>query len=281
MGTPNEYVGEQRRAAEAGAIERGYLSEMFCSIQGEGPCVGERHVFVRTAGCSATCSWCDTLYSKVQTPRFVIHDDDAPRPLDNPVGLDAAAERVVAFARRHQPVDAVSLTGGEPLEQAAFVAGLAKRLKAAGLRVYLETNGLHAEPLAAVLPYVDVVAMDIKLPTAVGTELWDEHRRFLEVFRGSEFLAGVDTARSVFVKIVVDAHSRLDEIETAVSLIASVSPSIPLVLQPEGETLLSGRTPRADVRAMLARVEEAQKAACVTLESVRVMPQLHKILNVR
>ena len=51
----------------------GYVSEIFCSIQGEGPLVGQRQVFFRTGGCSATCRWCDTVYSKVRSPRCVIH----------------------------------------------------------------------------------------------------------------------------------------------------------------------------------------------------------------
>ena len=47
---------------------RGYVSEIFCSVQGEGPYVGEKQLFFRTAGCRETCGWCDTLYSKVRPP---------------------------------------------------------------------------------------------------------------------------------------------------------------------------------------------------------------------
>jgi organic radical activating enzyme len=268
------------------APDRGYLSEMFCSIQGEGPFVGERHVFVRTAGCTATCSWCDTVYSKVLTPRFVIHEGEpgsaaAKRPLDNPVPIDDVTREVVAFVDRHRPIDAVSLTGGEPLEQPGFALALTRRLHAEGLRVYLETNGVHGRALADILPYVGVIAMDIKLPSAVGEELWDAHREFLSVVDGTEFADGLETGRALFVKIVMDARSRLDEVDQAVALIASVSPKIPLILQPESETLLSPRTPRETAAAMMATIESAQRAARSRLECVRVMPQLHKIMKVR
>jgi organic radical activating enzyme len=81
--------------------------------------VGERQIFLRTAGCAATCSWCDTVYSKVQTPRFVVHGaDDAPaRWRPNPVALEDVMDDVVACARENAPVATVSITGGEPLEQ--------------------------------------------------------------------------------------------------------------------------------------------------------------------
>ena len=44
---------------DGGTISRteqvvGYVTEMFCSVQGEGLYVGERHLFLRTAGCNWT-----------------------------------------------------------------------------------------------------------------------------------------------------------------------------------------------------------------------------------
>jgi len=261
----------------------GYLSEMFCSIQGEGPYVGERQIFLRTAGCAATCSWCDTVYSKVLTPRFVIHDDDAraKRAVENPVPLERVLEEVRDLAERQHPVDVVSVTGGEPLEQADFVRALGARLHAEGLRVYLETNGVHADALAAVLPHLDVVAMDIKLPSAVGVELWDDHRRFLAALRGSRLLGRRDGRPGVFVKIVMDPRSALDEVGVAVGLIAAVDPAIPLVLQPESGSFLSPSAPRDQVRRLSDLLGDAQRLALESLETVRVIPQLHKVLRVR
>jgi organic radical activating enzyme len=268
MATPDpKQTGDSSPQTCAGA---GYLSEMFCSVQGEGPYVGQRQVFVRTAGCAATCSWCDTVYSKVQTPRFVVHDDGSRR-LENPVAIETAVSEVLACVQRNQPVGVVSITGGEPLEQPEFVAELARRVHETGLRVYLETNGVHYEPLALILPYVDVIAMDIKLPSSVGEEMWDAHRRFIEAGAG----------RELFVKVVMDSHSRLDEVSTAVDIIAAVNRSITLVLQPESETLMSPRTPRESARALMATITEAQSLALASLDDVRVMPQLHKILKVR
>lgn len=279
MQTPQQ---QPHPGAPSPSPQQGYLSEMFCSIQGEGPFVGERHVFVRAAGCSATCWWCDTVYSKVETVRFVVHEPGGgKRALANPLDLDTVAADVEAFARAHDPIDAVSLTGGEPLEQAPFVTALARRLHEGGRRVYLETNGVHATALADILPYVDVVAMDIKLPSAVGVSLWDDHRRFLAVIRGTDFEPGRRADKSIFVKVVVDSRSHVDEIVEAAGLVAETSRAIPLILQPESGTLLSPRTPRENAALMMSHIEAGQREARRVLDTVRVMPQIHKILEVR
>ena len=39
------------------------ISEIFYSIQGEGPNIGKRSIFIRTAGCNLSCKFCDTKYS--------------------------------------------------------------------------------------------------------------------------------------------------------------------------------------------------------------------------
>lgn len=256
---------------------RGHLSEIFASVQGEGPLVGQRQVFVRTAGCTATCSWCDTLASKVQTRRCVVRGDET-RVLANPVGTDEVLREVDALARRRSPLRTVSVTGGEPLEQPQFVAALARGLRRSGMRVYLETNGLHARALEAVVADIDVLAMDIKLPSAVGGEVWEDHRRFLNVLADSPFCptGGTRARKTVFAKLVVDGVSGLREIEEAARLLARADRRIPLVLQPESSVLLSQEASR-----VLALIDDAQRRALRLLDDVRVMPQCHRILGVR
>ena len=272
-----------RDAELASSASAGYLSEMFCSVQGEGLFVGERQIFVRTAGCAATCSWCDTVYSKVQTPRFVIHGDgDAPaRWRANPVALDDVLDDVVACARSNAPVVTVSITGGEPLEQPEFVAALARGLRAKELRVYLETAGIHADALRSVVDHVDVIAMDIKLPSATGVEHWNAHHGFFAALRESDFQPTRVSARSLFVKVIVDLKATVAEIERAAELVASFSPRVPFVLQPESETMLSERSTRDSRRALLQLIDAGARAASLRLDVVRVIPQTHKVLHVR
>jgi organic radical activating enzyme len=262
----------------------GFVSEIFCSDQGEGPLVGQRQVFFRTAGCSATCRWCDTLYSKVRSARCVIHGQNGgeTRALSNPIAADAAAHEVLQLARADDSAAVVSITGGEPLEQGEFVRDVAARCRAGGLGVYLETNGLHDRELAAVLAHVDVVAMDVKLPSATGTVAWKRHEAFLsQVF--SHRRAGGDngTSPDVFVKVVVDDRTTEREIESAARLVASADRRIPFVLQPESRALLSTRTAPETRRRLRTVLAAGRGAAAAVLDDVRVVPQLHKILNIR
>ena len=263
---------------------RGHLSEMFCSIQGEGLFVGERQIFVRTAGCAATCSWCDTVYSKVQTPRFVIHSAPGrgPRPWrENPVALADVLGDVAGMARDNEPVRDISITGGEPLEQPEFVRELARSLRASGFRIHLETAGLHAQALASLLEHIDVIAADVKLASATGVDHRDAHRAFLRVMAAAGFDAHRASGRSAFVKVIVDRKATAEEIEGAAMLVAEASRALPLVIQPESETLLGRHSTRENRAALLELVEAGARAAARHLDDVRVIPQTHKVLHVR
>lgn len=66
----------------------------------------------------------------------------------------------------------VTLSGGEPMAQAAFTTELARLCRAAGLHVALDTCGLVPWPLyESVLPWVSLVLYDLKV--------WDPHRHRL------------------------------------------------------------------------------------------------------
>jgi 7-carboxy-7-deazaguanine synthase len=252
---------------------RGYLFEIFSSIQGEGLHVGERQLFVRTAGCSATCCWCDTVPGKKRRPYFVVHGARR-KTIENPVTAARAAKETLSLSGARNPVRSVSITGGEPLEQPDFVAALSRRLKGKGLRIHLETSGIEAAALPGVLEWIDVVAMDIKLPSATGKDHWDAHREFL---RTASRAARVE----VFVKVVVDHTTPVVEIEQAIDLVSEAGARIPLVFQPESGAYLLERHGPAARKELSALLDLAQRRALGRLEDVRVIPQCHKLLKVR
>jgi organic radical activating enzyme len=277
-------LGRELERTGDGAAPRGHLSEMFCSIQGEGLLVGERQIFVRTAGCAATCSWCDTVYSKVQTPRFVIHSSThgEPKPWrPNPVSLADVVSDIVEMAKANAPVATVSITGGEPLEQPGFVAALAGALRAKAFRIYLETAGLHADALASLIEHVDVVAADVKLLSATGVDHHAAHRAFLRVLCDGLFNPSRADRRVAFVKVIVDLKATVAEIEAAAALVAECSRALPMVIQPESDALMGRHATREDRAALLALVDAGARAASKHLDVVRVIPQTHKVLHVR
>jgi 7-carboxy-7-deazaguanine synthase len=264
---PNESMQDGAMKPSLGAESSGYVSELFCSLQGEGWYAGERQVFVRTAGCGLACAYCDTVFSKRRTECCIVHGTEKRR-ITNPVPASVAQEAVAELAGSFGPTSAVSITGGEPLEQSAFVSVLAAMLRASGFTIHLDTNGVDAGGFAAVAEHIDVVAMDIKLPSAVGTEYWAEHAAFLTAAAGKE----------LFVKVVIDTNTRDDEFLKAVDTIAGVNGAIPLVLQPES-TILFSESGRA--RALVEKVLKMQTRALDRLSRVRVIPQCHRILNIR
>jgi organic radical activating enzyme len=247
----------------------GYVTEMFSSIQGEGLYVGEPHVFLRMAGCKATCYWCDTLASKEERAFCVIHGP-RKRSLPNPMSVDETMTELLQLLSDTAPVR-VSITGGEPLEQPDFAAAVAKRLRRNGISVYLETSGLEVEGLVKVGPFVDIVAMDIKLPHATGQVHWRKHRDFLEGLAG----------KRAFIKIVVDAPTPVEEIEAAIDLIADINRRLPLVLQPESSTYLKETAGRVARRKLSDLLDDAQRIGLKYLDDVRVIPQCHKLMRVR
>lgn len=95
------------------------VNEIFYSIQGEGRHTGMPAVFVRLAGCSMNCPFCDTKYAARD-------------------GKTMSAPELLA-ALSAWPAQAAIITGGEPTEQ--DLPALIDVLKQAGYQVHLETNG--------------------------------------------------------------------------------------------------------------------------------------------
>lgn len=113
------------------------VSEIFTSLQGEGPSTGRLATFVRLGGCNLTCRGCDTPYTWDSTR----HDLRAE--------LTARTAGQIAAAALAGRAPLSVLTGGEPLlyQRRAALADLIDRLVAHG-RVEVETNGTIA-PAAA------------------------------------------------------------------------------------------------------------------------------------
>lgn len=245
-------------------MSSGYVSEIFSSFQGEGLFAGRRHLFLRMAGCNLRCGYCDTPESLVRTPHCAIHGAGGrDARVDNPLSVDELYARLAPFYRA-RGLHALAITGGEPLLQADFLADLL-RAHRPPVPVLLETNGTYPDRLRGLLPWLDIVSMDVKLPSNSGErELWAEHAAFLRESRG----------KTVYVKVPVDDETSDDEVRTAARLVAGVEPRAAFFLQP----IVSA----ANVAlASAERLERFYDAAVDFLEDVRVLPQAHKLLGVR
>lgn len=100
-------------------------------------------------GCPWRCGYC--------------HNPD----LIPPRGADEIPwEEVLAFLRRRQGLlDGVVFSGGEPTLQAALPDAM-RAARGLGFKIGLHTGGMYPGRLAAVLPLVDWVGLDVKAPFA-------------------------------------------------------------------------------------------------------------------
>ena len=264
----------------------GTLVEIFSSVQGEGLMVGERQVFLRFGGCNLECAYCDTPAAKVAPPVCRVQRvnggfkpappmgrvSELPPPgweeWANPLSVEQVTEAVGRLVKPQSGLHhSAALTGGEPLLHAEFLVELLAMIGELGLGAYLETNGTLAAELARVLPYLDVVAMDIKLPSCTKqAPLWETHERFLVVLA-----AGEDATRLDFAKCVVTAGCEPAEVERAARMIAGIRPEMALVLQPVTAV-------RSDIAAPTPRqMLELQAVAKRHLATVKVIPQVHRV----
>ncbi len=237
------------------------LYEVFSSVQGEATRVGERHLFVRLAGCDLECVFCDTPASRRIPERARLFHPGGVQEADNPIDRDELDRWVVELDRAAGPHHALSLTGGEPLLFVEFLRPLCARWRARGLPVLLETGGHRPEELAMLIDEIDIVMADIKLASSAGAAADPGTAR--------AFLA-IASRRECAVKIVVSAATTAEEVRAAAALVPA---PLPLVLQPVSGTRFS--PPNG------SHLLDLQRAAMTVHRLTRVIPQTHKQLHVR
>ncbi|MFQ4145040.1 7-carboxy-7-deazaguanine synthase QueE [Chlorogloeopsis sp. ULAP02] len=251
------------------------LIEIFSAIQGEGLNVGTRQIFIRFALCDLRCHFCDSAHTWNIPTTCRIERSPGLRDFEiyaNPVPLNILIE----WVKRQNVLslhDSISLTGGEPLLHAQFLVEFLPQVrKVTGLPIYLETGGHRPELLAKILPYLDSVGMDFKLPSVSGESHWQEHAKFLQFCYESQV--------EVFVKIIISDKTNTADLEDAGLLVAEVSPQIPIFLQPVTPLAASEQFTQNPILAPAPeQVLMWQALMKRFVKVVRVVPQTHKMLN--
>lgn len=222
---------------------RGMIAEVFDSVQGEGLYLGEKQIFVRFFGCNLQCNFCDTKLNHFR--EYEVLD------LFNQI--------------KSYPPDfhSISFTGGEPLMQKDFLKEILKLTKQGGYLNYLETNATLFNELKEVIGYLDIVAMDFKLPSSTGQfPYWKAHRRFLEIASSKE----------VFIKMVICNSTQTEDLLDAVDLIKETNPAATLILQPNSN----------EERVMLETKIQYYRIICEdNFLASCIIPQVHKIIEVK
>jgi organic radical activating enzyme len=222
---------------------KGRIAEVFESVQGEGIYLGEKQIFVRFFGCNLSCKYCDTKLN-----RFT---DYEPEELFEEIKI------------YEDDYHSISFTGGEPLLQSDFLKEVLKLTHQAGYKNYLETNGTLSGELKGVIDYVDIIAMDLKLPSSTQMgNMWGFHSRFLKVA----------SQKDVFLKAIICDSTTEADFKEALKFMKESNGGMVLVLQPDSFTSSTG----------LKEKLENFRALCL-LENVTscVIPQMHRMVGIQ
>jgi len=246
------------------------ICEVFTSAQGEGLLVGVRQVFVRLRGCNLYCCYCDTPQARTTDGLCNVEDEPGSGHFtqrDNPISVGELLEIIDSQIQADDGTHhSIALTGGEPLLYPEYLYALATGLQQRGQRIYLETAGHLPDALAKVLPAVDYIAMDWKLPSTLNKPLdTSGQTRFLHLAQ----------QRECIIKMPLTDNISEEEVHQALRAISEVTRAVPLVLQPV--TLGVGGCRPPDAQTLL----EWQAVARKYVDDVRIIPQCHPLIGMR
>lgn len=246
--------------------EVGYVSEMFVSYQGEGAKVGEKHLFVRFAGCNLRCRYCDTPDSLVRVPTCEISFPGGELvSVANPLSIADLAVFVERFFREDPGIARVALTGGEPMLQQRFIASWL-RTAPPPVGCMLETAATVIGGLDDLLPHIATVSADIKLPSNSGERpMWHHHRQFLAKCGRTD----------VYLKMPVSDDTEDEQVRVGARLAHETIPGATLYLQPITSP------DDGSWQARPSRLLALLAVAAAETSRVMLLPQMHKLLSIR
>ena len=221
------------------------INEIFDSIQGEGPYIGYRQLFVRFCGCNLLCNYCDTEFNQ-----------------GDMYSVSELLNKVKSFDLEH--IHSVSLTGGEPLLQYEFLKDFLPEIKKTGAKIYLETNGTLTKALKNVLEYIDIISMDFKIDSSAKIgDIYSSHDEFLKTAKEAQ--------KEVFAKLVFDENIKDYEINECVSLAKKYD--IPLILQPK----MNGN----NISVSQDKILKIFETFTEKYHDVRMIGQVHKFFDIK
>ena len=171
------------------------ISEIFVSIQGEGPTAGKPAVFLRTSMCNLTCSWCDTKYT------WDWDNFDYNKEVKE-MTTDDIKEKINELWIKH-----LVITGGEPLLQQDELVELLEKISTEKFYVEVETN-CTIKPINQILKHVNQWNVSPKTKNSENK---------LELYENSECYNFFAKLHNSIFKFVVENESDIEEIEHFIS----------------------------------------------------------------
>ncbi|NKE06230.1 7-carboxy-7-deazaguanine synthase QueE [Mesobacillus selenatarsenatis] len=220
------------------------------TIQGEGMVVGQKTMFVRTAGCDYSCSWCDSAFTWDGSGKDLIRQMDAEEIWQELKSLGGDG------------FSYVTISGGNP----ALLKNLSNfvyLLKENEISVCLETQGSKWQDW-----FLDIDALTLS-PKPPSSEMKTDFEVLDQIVDG---LKGKGSLSNASLKIVV-----FDDVDYAYAKSVHQSyPELPFFLQVGNDDIET----EDQMNLMSSLVDKYEwlinKVMCdVEMNNVRVLPQLH------
>lgn len=236
------------------------IKEIFTSIQGEGPFIGVKQLFIRFCNCNLNCDYCDTEFSEDDSKTYTAEE------LKNYI-----------LSQNYNDVHSISLTGGEPL---IWVDFLKEFIIMMDHKFYLETNATLAEQvdkLGATIELIDIISADIKLPSTTGKkDMFKEHDQFFKAIENARLSCAIEhqincEKKHIFAKVVFDKNITENEIIECCKL--GLRHDIEIILQPKMDKNKLCVSPE--------KMSETLDKFLKIHKRTRLIPQVHKFINVR
>ncbi len=223
------------------------------TIQGEGMVIGQKTMFVRTAGCDYSCSWCDSAFT---------WDGSAKDDIRQMTAEEIWSELKDLGGDRFSHV---TISGGNP----ALLGNLQEfidLLKDKGIKVAIETQGSRYQEW---LKQIDDLTISPKPPSSGMNTDFDKLDTIIQE------LTSIESSQIISLKVVVFNEQDLRFAKE----VHKRYPNTPFYLQ-VGNDDVHGTNTEDLVQHLLKKYEWLidQVIADSELNTVRVLPQLHTLV---
>ncbi|WP_191565792.1 7-carboxy-7-deazaguanine synthase QueE [Metabacillus idriensis] len=223
------------------------------TIQGEGMVIGQKTMFVRTAGCDYSCSWCDSAFTWDGSAK-----DDIKQ-------LTADEIWSQLFELGGSNFSHVTISGGNPALLGSL-GELIELLHEKKIKVAIETQGSRLQPW---FDQIDDLTISPKPPSSgMKTD-------FTKLDEIVQYLTDKNRLQNVSLKVVIFDEQDLEYAKK----VHQKYLQIPFYLQ-VGNDLVSERDDEKLIKRLLERYEWLIDRAISEeeLNHARVLPQLHTLV---
>ncbi|MGG3797818.1 7-carboxy-7-deazaguanine synthase QueE [Metabacillus fastidiosus] len=223
------------------------------TVQGEGAVIGQKTMFVRTAGCDYSCAWCDSAFTWDGSAKNDIKQMTAEEIWNELIGIG------------ENRFSHVTISGGNPV-LLANLAEFIQLLKDKNIKIAIETQGSKYQEW---LHYIDDLTISPKPPSSKMNTDFDKLDEIIHS------LVEGGRLHTLSLKVVV-----FDEIDLEYAKkVHNRYSNIPFYVQVGNDDIYEQNDEKL-IAKLLRKYEWLidQVVASEELNNVRVLPQLHTLV---